>query len=64
MKYSDDYKAKLNIWAKDACVYSLPKVTRLPQFGSQRFSSYAEMNAWKKDFLARIARNGGVEWTK
>jgi hypothetical protein len=64
MKISDDYEAKLTIWARESRVYALPKVTGLPSFGSKRFRSYEEMNAWKRDYLAEIARRGGVQWTR
>jgi hypothetical protein len=63
-KYSDNYKSKLDIWAKDPEVCSLPKVSGLPEFSVKRFNSYAEMNAWKKDYLEKIAAQGGVTWTK
>ena len=64
MKRTDDYKAKLKMWAAEGRVVACPKAVGLPRFGSRRFSSGAEMNAWKKEFLAEIARNGGVQWTK
>lgn len=64
MKISDDYDAKLTIWAQEAKVYPLPKAVGLPRFGSKRFRSYEEMNAWKRDYLDAIARQGGVQWTK
>jgi len=63
MKIADDYKAKLEIWAAEGRVVAMPHATGLPHFGSRRFSSGAEMNAWKKEFLAETARRGGVRWT-
>ena len=63
MKITDDYKAKLEFWARKNQVVALPKATGFPPFGSRRFSSGEEMNAWKKEFLAETARRGGVKWT-
>ena len=63
MKRTDDYEAKLAIWARNPRVVPLPKVTGLPRFGCKRFNSYEEMNAWKSEFLVEIARKGGVAWT-
>jgi hypothetical protein len=42
----------------------MPRATGFPRFGCRRFSSGAEMNAWKKEFLAENARQGGVRWKK
>lgn len=64
MKTYDNYNSKLKIWASDNRIVSLPKAIGFPEFGCQRFSSGAEMNAWKKELLAEIARRGGVKWTK
>lgn len=64
VKYTDDYKAKFKIWAKEGKVCPIPRIANLPKFGSKRFSSHAEMNAWKRKLLAELAANGGVEWMK
>lgn len=64
MKYTDDYKAKFKIWAKEGKVYPIPRITNLPRFGSRKFSSHAEMNVWKRQLLAELAANGGAKWTK
>lgn len=64
MKTSDDYNAKLDLWAREGRVYPLPKIANLPRFGSKSFSSYEEMNAWKKELLDTLARQGGAQWTK
>lgn len=63
MKITDDYDAKLKIWAREGKVHRLPKVHGLPPFSPKKFSSYAEMNEWKKEYLAQIAAQGGVTWT-
>jgi hypothetical protein len=63
MKYTDDYSAKLRLWAQNPRVLHLPKMVGLPKFSSKKFKSHAEMNAWKKDLLSRIAANGGCQWT-
>ena len=62
MKITDDYQAKLKIWAKESRIYPLPKAVGIPRFTCRRFSSGSEMNAWKKELLAAIARKGGVRW--
>jgi hypothetical protein len=64
MKHSDNYHAKYEIWAKSPAVWPLPNIEALPRFGSRKFSSYEEMNAWKKEYLCEIARSGGVRWKK
>lgn len=57
MKVTDDYKAKIRLWATDPKVEPLPAVgSALPRFLPQKFSSHEEMNRWKKDLLAKVAR--------
>jgi len=63
MKISDDYKAKLLLWARRGEVVKMPRIADVPNFGCKRFSSGAEMNAWKKELLEQIAQQGGVKWT-
>ncbi len=64
MKITDDYNAKLKMWANNKRVVSLPRMVGIPKFGCRRFSSGDEMNAWKKELLSEIARKGGVGWMK
>ena len=64
MKITDNYAAKLEIWARESKVYPLPVAAGIPRFGSKKFKSYEEFNAWKKGLLAQIAAGGGVKWTK
>jgi len=64
MKVSDDYKAKYRLWARNPKVCALPKAVGLPYFGHKKFTSYEEMNNWKREYLLRIAAAGGVKWTK
>ncbi len=56
MKISDNYKAKYQLWAASQQVIAAPKPPRLPQFGSRKFSSHVEMNAWKRNLLREAAR--------
>jgi len=63
MKITNDYKAKLEIWAAEGRAVPMPRANGFPRFGCRRFSSGAEMNAWKKELLAETARRGGVQWT-
>ncbi|MFH1709379.1 MAG: hypothetical protein ABIF71_15885 [Planctomycetota bacterium] len=64
MKYTDDYEAKLTIWARESRVHPLPKFKGIPKFTPQKFNSYAEFNQWKQALLDRIAAAGGLQWTK
>jgi hypothetical protein len=57
VKISDDYKAKLRLWARHQVVVPLPPGPPLPKFKCQRFSSHAEMNRWKESLLREVARN-------
>ncbi len=63
-KVSDDYKAKLMLWVQNPRVGRVESVPELPRFGCVRFSSYEEMNAWKKEYLRMLARQGGCKWKK
>ena len=56
MKLTDDYKAKLRIWAAEQRVMPLPPAPALPKFRSKKFRTHAEMNEWKKELLRQIAR--------
>jgi hypothetical protein len=60
MKYTDDYRAKVKVWAANPQVVPMPKMVGVPRIGSRKFNSYAEMNAWKRERIREIARQGGV----
>lgn len=60
---TDDREAKIKIWVKENRVALMPKAVGFPTFRCRRFSSGAEMNAWKKELLEETARRGGVQWT-
>jgi len=62
MKASDDYSAKLRMWAERPEVRPMPKLANIPAFRSRKFNSYAEMNAWKSELLRMIAAQG-CRWT-
>ena len=64
MKYEDDYDAKLRIWVQEAKCRPTPRLANLPRFGSRKFSSYAEFNAWKADLIRQLAEQGGARWRK
>ena len=64
MKITDDYGAKLEIWAREGKVVRVPRITNLPKFGHHRFNSYAELNAWKQSLLDELLKQGGAKWTK
>jgi hypothetical protein len=56
MKITDDYTAKLRLWAEHPRVVPALAAPRLPDFKSRRFSSHAEMNRWKSSVLRQLAR--------
>jgi hypothetical protein len=56
MKITDDYNAKYRLWAANPTVVAAPAATRLPDFKSRRFSSHAELNAWKLSVLRQLAQ--------
>ena len=62
MKITDDYNAKRRLHLLNPKAISLPEVAEWPRFSKQTFHSYAEMNAWKRDFIRKIVRQGGVRW--
>jgi hypothetical protein len=62
VKLSDDYKAKIRLWAANPTVVESPQPESLPRFGARRFNSHAEMNDWKRAYLRRIAQAGGCRW--
>ena len=57
MKISDDYKAKIRLWAANPTVIPLPPPPKLPGFRSRKFSSHTEMNEWKREWLKQLAQN-------
>jgi len=60
----DDYKAKYRLWVSHPPLFSPPVPLNLPRFGCKRFSSYEELNAWKRQYRLEIARAGGVQWKR
>jgi hypothetical protein len=64
MKYTDDYDAKLEIWAREGRVYPMPKIANIPHFGAKKFSSYEEFNEWKQALKDELIKAGGARWTK
>jgi hypothetical protein len=57
MKLTDDYGAKIRLWAADQKVWPAQSIGSLPKFSGQKFRSHEEMNRWKEDYLRRIARD-------
>jgi hypothetical protein len=55
MKLTDNYAAKIKLWATNPQVVPMPPLPKLPKFGAKKFSSYAEFNAWKRELLKQIA---------
>ncbi len=61
VKISDDYHAKIRLWAARPVVVPLPRGPVFPRFKVQRFRNHAEMNLWKAEFLRQIARQAADE---
>ena len=57
MKITDDYKAKIKLWAANPQVVPDMPPKNMPRFKSKKFSSYAEMNEWKKSLLREFAKS-------
>jgi hypothetical protein len=57
MKITDDYKAKYRLWAENPRTVPAGAPVRIPHFRSRRFSTHAEMNAWKESVLRELARS-------
>ena len=56
MKVTDDYKAKVRLWAENPQVIALPASPPLPRFSPQKFRTHLEMNAWKKELILQMSR--------
>jgi len=56
MKATDDYTAKIRMWAANPKVVAAPPLmVTIPHFGCKRFSSHREMNEWKEQLWREIA---------
>jgi hypothetical protein len=56
VKTSDDYHAKVRLWARQPTVVAPPPGPPVPKFAAQRFRSHEEMNRWKQALLRELAR--------
>jgi hypothetical protein len=56
MKKTDDYKAKYRLWAENPRTVPAAAPVKIPNFRSRRFSTHAEMNAWKDSVLRQLAQ--------
>ncbi len=55
MKISDDYHAKVRLWARQPTVVALPPGPALPELRARKFRTHEEMNQWKQSLLREIA---------
>ncbi|HEX3798785.1 MAG TPA: hypothetical protein VH413_08795 [Verrucomicrobiae bacterium] len=55
MKITDDYNAKVRLWAANPQISPVLPGPELPAFPPQKFRSHAEMNAWKAALLRSVA---------
>jgi len=56
VKISDDYRAKVKLWARQPRVEPLPPGPRLPKFNARKFRTHEEMNRWKQSLLREMAK--------
>ena len=56
MKITDDYRAKLRLWARLPRVVSLPPMPPLPKFTARKFRNHEEMNQWKQSLMREVAQ--------
>jgi hypothetical protein len=54
MKISDDYNAKFELWARNPKPQPELPPLPVPKFKSRRFSSYEEMNQWKRELMDQM----------
>jgi len=55
MKITDDYNAKIRLWAQNPRVVPAGCPPKLPKFSKQIFRSHEEMNLWKERLLKELA---------
>lgn len=58
----DIREQKIRLWLEHPPVMKFPVPSNLPPFSKQSFRNYEEMNAWKREYLKRIAAQGGIKW--
>jgi hypothetical protein len=64
MKAGDHVDIKLRLWARERKPVRLPRIANLPDFGSRKFNSHAEFNAWKEERIRALIRSGGARWIR
>lgn len=55
-------RQKIELWLKNPPEMNFPTPVNLPGFTKKSFRNYAEMNAWKREYLKEIAAQGGLKW--
>lgn len=58
----DDREKKIRLWLEHPPAMKFPVPVNLPKFSKKSFRNYEEMNAWKREYLQEIARQGGLKW--
>lgn len=58
----DIREKKIRLWLANPPEMKFPVPLNLPKFTKKSFRSYDEMNVWKREYLAEIARQGGLRW--
>ncbi len=58
----DIREQKIRLWLANPPVIKFPVPINLPKFPKKSFRNYEEMNAWKREYLKKIAAQGGLKW--
>ena len=58
----DIREQKIRLWLADPPEMKFPVPVDLPKFSKKSFRNYDEMNAWKREYLSKIAARGGIKW--
>ena len=58
----DIREQKIRLGLKHPPEMKFPVPLNLPKFSKKSFRNYEEMNAWKREYLKEIARQGGIRW--
>jgi formylmethanofuran dehydrogenase subunit E-like metal-binding protein len=57
VKITDDYHAKVRLWAQKPTVVALPPGLLLPKFAARKFRTHEEMNQWKQSLPRELAQS-------
>lgn len=58
----DIREKKIRLWLQNPPQMNFPVPVNLPPFSKKSFRNYEEMNNWKREYLKKIAAQGGIQW--